>query len=1226
MKLIEQTILVFTESKAVKRYEIDLCEVGIDAYVVNFRYGKAGLPLKEGSKTSLPVARNEADRVYRKTIQEQREKGYMFEGESLLRPTTSFVPPAENTPPKTSVNTPSQQPSQQSAQQPNMPNISGAASFVGRVADAVSVAAAGVAQAAATVAAAAASVVQGASVGSNVGSNVGSHAAATSTGTNTGGSSTSAVDAQAAAALKRRMQEQQIVAILANYDAYRMQAEALAEQVRQQNAQIRAQRSNNQPYGRRTSSQSNVRDMWGRQPTLQPLRTPKKPWALSRVVWRAGEFRLRAAEPYILRYLERAVGKQDTMLRYACVWALGHCGTASSLEMLAKVYRETASNIQFERIHWIAMEALLKLSDSEMRAEFIADMQSRLPENIQAALTTGEKAAESAVRQWLKATTSDAAQILYHLYVLDGAYDGVARKVLLEILQDISFTPPFFKQVRRIFKAAEYRNDGKVWGIIARRIEKTPSNAGHVGSYHAASGRRVTEREMSNDDAPFAFTKNTRLYLRQRQWRILDRLGRLQSPDYVRMASGILVAYTDGDARANNSYDDGFCRYLAFNHILNKHSPQHMLSTSKRTWRMNVGRNAPKNKIQVQAMTAAYAKLWLDHPTALLYILDESRSLYVHKFAILMLNQCPQFLQQLGADAAAMMLRKPYDVTAQLGLKIAERVYRQHLDTGGDRGDLAELFAAMASSKIERAYTLGMQWISDWERVDAAGLCQHTQLFVDLATSQIGNVRTFAHTIVERLPFRQEQAEIIVARCIASIMKLTASEPRLLDSLCRFSAQIATRHRVLVNFDVVLDLLRHPTGYAQDLGANLLALLERVDTGLAHKLPDDTLVELLQSTSANLRSIGTRFLMQHSDESLKKRTQLWLRLLSHKDDNMRTQLAPIVVRLALADDVFALSITQGLIEAVLRRKLPEGVGMRIASLLKSDLVQFLSLVPREVLWRLLSSDSPEAQDVASSLLGVKAIKSEHLSLEQVVRLANHEVYLVREAAWQMLVTRKHEVETNLVEAVAILEGKWDDTRQFARQFFRTLFDNPEYQPPLSGILQICDAVHPQTQALGRELLQRFFKDDDGPTVLEHLCEHPAGTVQLFVTNFVERFASNHTPRLRQILPYCRTVLTSVNKSRVAKTRLLKFLHAEALRSEENAAVIADLYVFLSATCSIEMRAAVLSTLVTVATLYPTVAAQMAPVVVVKDVAVKSVPAQTTQTTHITSVAQSAQPA
>ncbi|HSE96722.1 MAG TPA: hypothetical protein VLD57_00540, partial [Blastocatellia bacterium] len=64
MKLIRQTILVFREGRSDKVYEVDLCEVGADRFVVNFRYGRRGTNLKEGTKTSSAVLREAAEKVY----------------------------------------------------------------------------------------------------------------------------------------------------------------------------------------------------------------------------------------------------------------------------------------------------------------------------------------------------------------------------------------------------------------------------------------------------------------------------------------------------------------------------------------------------------------------------------------------------------------------------------------------------------------------------------------------------------------------------------------------------------------------------------------------------------------------------------------------------------------------------------------------------------------------------------------------------------------------------------------------------------------------------------------------------------------------------------------------------------------------------------------------------------------------------------------------------------
>ena len=80
MRLVKQTKLVFVEGRSDKVYEVDLCEVGANQFVVNFRYGKRGSALKDGSKTVAPVKRDEAERVFDKLARSKLDAGYVEEG------------------------------------------------------------------------------------------------------------------------------------------------------------------------------------------------------------------------------------------------------------------------------------------------------------------------------------------------------------------------------------------------------------------------------------------------------------------------------------------------------------------------------------------------------------------------------------------------------------------------------------------------------------------------------------------------------------------------------------------------------------------------------------------------------------------------------------------------------------------------------------------------------------------------------------------------------------------------------------------------------------------------------------------------------------------------------------------------------------------------------------------------------------------------------------------
>jgi predicted DNA-binding WGR domain protein len=74
LKLVRQAKLFFQEGTSDKVYEIDLCESG-DGFLVNFRYGRRGASLKEGTKTIFPVPLAEAEKVFAALEQEKRKKG-----------------------------------------------------------------------------------------------------------------------------------------------------------------------------------------------------------------------------------------------------------------------------------------------------------------------------------------------------------------------------------------------------------------------------------------------------------------------------------------------------------------------------------------------------------------------------------------------------------------------------------------------------------------------------------------------------------------------------------------------------------------------------------------------------------------------------------------------------------------------------------------------------------------------------------------------------------------------------------------------------------------------------------------------------------------------------------------------------------------------------------------------------------------------------------------------
>ncbi len=87
MKNVRSARLWFKEGNSDKVYEVDLTDLetpGNDArFLVNFRYGRRGASLREGTKTDSPVNRAEADKIFDSLVVSKENSGYRRMDQSL---------------------------------------------------------------------------------------------------------------------------------------------------------------------------------------------------------------------------------------------------------------------------------------------------------------------------------------------------------------------------------------------------------------------------------------------------------------------------------------------------------------------------------------------------------------------------------------------------------------------------------------------------------------------------------------------------------------------------------------------------------------------------------------------------------------------------------------------------------------------------------------------------------------------------------------------------------------------------------------------------------------------------------------------------------------------------------------------------------------------------------------------------------------------------------------
>ena len=244
--------------------------------------------------------------------------------------------------------------------------------------------------------------------------------------------------------------------------------------------------------------------------------------------------------------------------------------------------------------------------------------------------------------------------------------------------------------------------------------------------------------------------------------------------------------------------------------------------------------------------------------------------------------------------------------------------------------------------------------------------------------------------------------------------------------------------------------------------------------------------------------------------------------------------------------------------------------------LREDLMDVIAQLDVNEVWRLLQSQSPHAQELGGLLL--QRMKPETLTLDQIVRLASHDILAVRQAAWSALERGVDRVKASMAEAARVLDAKPEDSRVWARDFFRTLGAEAFTAEVLVTIL---DSVREDVQAFGRELTTQYFREEDGPALMAKLSEHPSTAVQLYTTNYLTRFAKDAPGRLEQMMPYFTSVLSRVNRGRIAKQRVLAFLEEEGAKNPESATAVIGVLHRVSATMAVELRASAIGSMMAI---------------------------------------------
>lgn len=1060
MKLIRQSRLYFKEGRSDKVYETDLCQVSDHEYVVNFRFGRRGTRLQEGTKTIFPVSLLAAEKIFDRLVKSKIKKGYQETSAPVLT-VVSDQTGSDQTGPETD----------------QIPKVDD--------------------------------------------------------------------PAQAAIILNLK----------------------------------------NACEGKKLSGKRKV----------------------SRIIWRAGEMKLTSAVPYLIRLSD----SKDEMQKYSAVWALGRCGNSNqdALDALIGLYKSMADS---DVARQMALEAICLLNSQQpdeqddeqagssrpQQNEFSDLLINSLPDGIREVFETEDsQKLYDRLNEFIFKLKSASNQYLITLYLLSFQYPHI-NDAILKVLSEIPFAPNYFHVVRRLFKAAEFREDNKMFGLIAHRFDTTPPyyQKGSYGNSAYVKGRyiRNIKKEMQKEKPDLAYSKATRQYLRKRVVRTIRHMGELENPAYPEMAAGILLHLDDaknlgnpwqhtryyekdGRYRQETINYDVLSEYPAVNFILYRNSPRYEKMPDNLLWRCKPSYK-PGGDIDPEIREEAFPQLWDNAPDVLINLLCQSNCLKVHEFAVKASLTNTRVEKGIKTPQLLDILKKPYEITILYALDLCKKIYSP------DNPDM-ELIAGLISCALERARSIAVEWMekdlvlfmTDPDIAKAALFCIHK------------DIRDWLESILLKIQMSDSDQEIFIGRAISGFMNFS---PDLSDDLSIEDSLeiIKDAAKILIAAfsdklkdigpEVIRDLINHPNSGVKAFGG-MLMLNHRKGP---ENLPEDLLTLLMNSDDSHVQGIGVQVFCRMSDHALAKKHDMLAGFLLSEVESIRNAAVPAIETLCASDRSFADKFIRTLLPALLFKEAWKGAHDHLVNFFSQRLTTRLDLIDPKMCQRLLKSRFAGPGKLADFLLEQGKIFIDTMEFENIASLAHHENASIRRHIHTWLEKNPERVKKEKQSALSILDSNWDDTRTFAINFFETEFKDSDWTPEL--IVSMCDSVKDDVQTFGLNMVTKFFHKKDGHEYLLKLSQHPAGNLQLFASNFLFRFASDNPDRIKGLKPYFLRVLSSVNKSRVAKTRIFAFLKTEVEKNEETAYIAANILTRISATVAIRDKAECIEILHKISNLYP----------------------------------------
>lgn len=572
-----------------------------------------------------------------------------------------------------------------------------------------------------------------------------------------------------------------------------------------------------------------------------------------------------------------------------------------------------------------------------------------------------------------------------------------------------------------------------------------------------------------------------------------------------------------------------------------------------------------------------YPEYWDAMPQAYVQLLIQAQMNVIHTFAYNNLKAHPAFDEICSKfdKNLLQLLNSKFELPNLLGFEILEK-----------RKDEFKNDIAFIASILNSNGTHAHQWAKTIVDENYDFYLNDLDFVISLiSNTKEDNAQWIETLLTQKTIFSEERLQAILGKSVSTLLRLDNTEDN--DILAKVIIGriniVAANQLNKINWDIVEQLIVSPLLMNTWLASSIT--LKKVENAYSIDIPVSLVELFLKSDITEIRMNGVKLINLYPDKFVTDNFDFILSQTDNTDQPVVVSILEIISKLLIRNDKeLGNKAVRYFVYTMIRKERFEGAHTLFNQFINSELKPYFEtgLTIRDI------TKLVHAQYRQSQLLGYELLKNysnpNDFTLGQIISFGNHEILAVRQWCWKYYNDHIDRIRYERDKALNILDAKWDDTRAFAFNFFKTRFTESDWDT--DTLISIVDSIRPDVEAFGKELINIYFKPENALDYLTKLSQHPSINVQAFVTGFLTKYAAGNDEVICDLDFYFRSVLTRVNKARVAKDRIYTFLQEEARKRESAAAIIVPILDDISAQSTIQDKSTCIDILTEIKLLYP----------------------------------------